>query len=128
MGNLTVAGRKKDMINRGGEKISAEEVEGLIIGHPKVLNTAVVAMPDPLLGEKSCAYLILHPGETMEFEELKVFLMEKKIAKFKLPERLEVVEEFPLTSMSKVSKKDLRKDIAEKLAQEKGNPTLPGSV
>ena len=128
MGNLTVAGRNKDMINRGGEKISAEEMEGLIIGHPKVLNTAVVAMPDPLLGEKSCAYLILHPGETMEFEELKEFLMEKKISKFKLPERLEVVEEFPLTSMSKVSKKDLRKDIADKLANEKGNPTLPGSV
>ncbi|MEE9609865.1 MAG: 2,3-dihydroxybenzoate-AMP ligase, partial [Desulfatiglandales bacterium] len=112
--------------NRGGEKISAEEVEGLIIGHPKVLNTAVVAMPDPLLGERSCAYLILHPGETMEFEELKAFLMEKKIARFKLPERLEVVEEFPLTSMNKVSKMALREDIAAKLAHEKGDQDLSG--
>ena len=123
-GNLIVGGRKKDMINRGGEKISAEEIENLILGHPKVLNTAVVAMPDPVFGEKSCAYVILHPGETLEFDELKVFMMEKQIAKFKLPERLEVVEELPLTSMSKVSKMDLRKDIAEKLAREKGDTNL----
>ena len=119
-GNLTVGGRKKDMINRGGEKISAEEIENLILGHPKVFNTAVVAMPDPVFGEKSCAYVILHPGETLEFDELKDFLLQKKIAKFKLPERLEVVNEFPLTSMSKVSKIELRKDIAEKLARQEG--------
>lgn len=118
-GNLIVAGRKKDMINRGGEKISAEEVENLILGHPKVFNTAVVAMPDPIFGEKTCAYVIPRPGETIAFEELKEFLMDKKIAKFKLPERLEVVDGFPLTSMNKVSKMELRRDIAEKLAAEK---------
>jgi non-ribosomal peptide synthetase component E (peptide arylation enzyme) len=114
-GNLIVEGRKKDMINRGGEKISAEEVESLIMGHPSVLTTAVVAMPDPVFGEKSCAYVILHPGKTLEFEELKEFLMNKQIAKFKLPERLEVVDELPLTSVGKISKIELRKDIAEKL-------------
>ncbi len=117
-GNLIVEGRKKDMINRGGEKISAEEVESLIMGHPSVLTTAVVAMPDPVFGEKSCAYVILHPGKTLEFEELKQFLMNKQIAKFKLPERLEVVEAFPLTSVGKISKIELRKDIAEKLESE----------
>jgi 2,3-dihydroxybenzoate-AMP ligase len=120
-GHLTIGGRKKDLINRGGEKISAEEVENLILGHPSVLNTAVVAMPDPLLGERSCSYVILRPGKKLRFQELKDFLLKKKIAKFKLPERLEVVEAFPLTSMAKVSKKDLRKDIAAKLAKEKGD-------
>ncbi len=117
-GYLILEGRKKDMINRGGEKISAEEIENLILGHPSVSNTAVVAMPDPLFGEKSCAYVILAAGKTLQFEELNTFLLEKKIAKFKLPERLEVVDEFPLTSMAKVSKKELRKDIAGKLTKE----------
>jgi len=120
-GNLIVEGRKKDMINRGGEKISAEEVENLIMGHPSVLNTAVVAMPDPVYGERSCAYVIPHPGKTLEFDELKEFLLQKQIAKFKLPERLEVVEAFPLTSVGKISKVELRKEIADKLAREKGN-------
>ena len=120
-GNLIVEGRKKDMINRGGEKISAEEVENLIMGHPSVLNTAVVAMPDPVYGERSCAYVIPHPGKTLEFDELKDFLLQKQIAKFKLPERLEVVEAFPLTSVGKISKVELRKEIADKLAREKGN-------
>jgi 2,3-dihydroxybenzoate-AMP ligase len=72
-------------------------------------------MPDPVFGEKSCAYVILHPGKTLEFEQLKEFLMNKQIAKFKLPERLEVVDEFPLTSVGKISKIELRKDIAGKL-------------
>jgi 2,3-dihydroxybenzoate-AMP ligase len=117
-GYLILEGRNKDMINRGGEKISAEEIENLILGHPSVLNTAVVAMPDPLFGEKSCAYVILNTGKALQFEDLKTFLLGKKIAKFKLPERLEVVEEFPLTSMAKVSKKELRADIAGKLDRE----------
>ncbi|MCC6383452.1 MAG: AMP-binding protein [Dehalococcoidia bacterium] len=115
-GNLIVAGRKKDMINRGGEKISAEEVENLILAHPAVQNVAVVAMPDPLLGERACAYVILHPGATLSLPELVAFLGERQIARFKLPERLEVVEQFPLTTVGKISKKDLRADIADKLS------------
>ncbi len=118
-GNLSVVERKKDIINRGGEKISAEEVETLILDHPSVLNTAVVAMPDPLFGERSCAYVILRPGTALLFKELKEFLMQKKIARFKLPERLEIVAEFPLTAMGKLSKRDLREDIAAKLAKER---------
>lgn len=117
-GNLIVEGRKKDLINRGGEKISAEEVENLILSHPKVLNAAVVAMPDKVLGERACAYVVGQPGETLTFEELIAFLHSRRIARFKLPERLEVVEALPLTSVGKVSKKDLREDIKKKLRAE----------
>ena len=114
-GNLIVEGRKKDLINRGGEKISAEEIENLILGHPAVLNVTVVAMPDPVMGERACAYAILRPGATLTLEALNRFLGEQRIARFKLPERLEVVERFPTTAVGKVSKKDLREDIARKL-------------
>lgn len=117
-GNYVVAGRKKDLINRGGEKISAEEVENLILSHPAVQNVALVAMPDPVLGERGCAYVILKPGQSLTLPELTAFLLERQIAKFKLPERLEVVESFPLTGVGKVSKKDLREDIAAKLRAE----------
>ncbi len=114
-GNLVVEGRKKDMINRGGEKISAEEVENLLLGHPGVRQVAVVAMPDPVMGEKSCAFVIPKDGAALELAELNEFLRATKIAKFKWPERLEVVERFPLTAMGKVSKKALRDTIAAKL-------------
>ncbi len=114
-GNLAVEGREKDLINRGGEKISAEEIENLILGHPSVFNVAVVAMPDPILGERTCAYVIPKPGASLTFQELVAFLKQQRIATFKLPERLEVVEGFPLTSVGKVSKKELREDIARKL-------------
>ena len=106
------------MINRAGEKISAEEVENLILGHPAVLNAAVVAMPDRVLGEKVCAYVIARPGALLTLEELRRFIDRAGIAKFKLPERLELVERFPLTTVGKISKKDLREDIATKLRAE----------
>lgn len=119
-GNIVIEGRKKDMINRGGEHISAEEVESLILSHPKVLNTAVVAMPDRLLGERACAYAILRPGETLTLEELHRFLLEeKRVAKLKLPERLEVVAEFPLTPVGKISKPALRQDIQKRVEGER---------
>ena len=115
-GNLVIEGRKKDMINRGGEHISAEEVESHVLGHPAIVNVAVVAMPDPLLGERSCAYVILRAGERLTLEELSRFLLEeKRIAKFKVPERLEIVEAFPLTAVGKVSKQALRADIEKRL-------------
>ncbi len=117
-GCLIISGRIKDVINRGGEKISAEEVENLILAHPKVKNAAAVAMPDPLMGEKCCAYVILKEKETFNLAELVDFLLEKKVAKFKLPERLEVVPEFPMTNVGKISKKDLRVDIEKKLEAE----------
>lgn len=117
-GCLIVEGRKKDLINRGGEKISAEEIENLILAHPLVKNVAAVAMPDPVLGERTCAYVILKEELKFNLEDLKNFLLQKNIAKFKLPERLEVVNEFPLTSVGKVSKKALREDITAKLKLE----------
>jgi hypothetical protein len=83
-----------------------------------VVNAAVVAMPDPVLGERACAYVILVPGAALTLEELTRFLTAKRIAKFKLPERLEVVARFPTTAVGKVSKATLRKDIAQRLAAE----------
>ncbi len=117
-GNLVVEGRKKDVINRGGEKISAEEIENLILGHEKVHMAAVVAMPDAVMGERSCAFVTLRSGKSLTLTELTAYLEKKQIAKFKLPERLEVVDSLPLSGMGKVSKKDLREVIAAKLESE----------
>ncbi|MGA3174209.1 MAG: AMP-binding protein [Syntrophorhabdales bacterium] len=117
-GYIFTEGRKKDVINRGGEKINVEEVENLILSYPKVKNVAIVAMPDPVFLERACAYVILKDGETMTFKELSNYLLTKNIAKFKLPERLEIVPEFPLSPAGKILKRDLRADIARKLEQE----------
>ena len=107
-GNYVVAGRSKDLINRGGEKISAEEVENLVLGHPAVLNVACVALPHPELGEQMCACVIPRPEATAPtLDELVAYLGAQEIAKFKLPERLEVMDAFPLSPVGKVSKKDL---------------------
>jgi 2,3-dihydroxybenzoate-AMP ligase len=114
-GNYVVEGRKKDLINRGGEKISAEEVENLILMHPAVQNVACVPMPDPAMGEKMCAFVILKHGTSLGLAELVQFLQAKEIARFKLPERLEVVEDFPVSTFGKVSKKALGEAIAAKL-------------
>lgn len=117
-GNYVVEGRKKDLINRGGEKISAEEVENLILAHPAVQDVACVHMPDPQMGEKMCAYVILRKGQELTLKELVDFLIAKEMAKFKLPERLEVVGEFPVSTFGKVSKKTLAEMIAKKLESE----------
>jgi 2,3-dihydroxybenzoate-AMP ligase len=117
-GNYIVEGRKKDLINRGGEKISAEEVENLILMHPAVQNVACVPMPDPALGEKMCAFVILHPGQRLDLPALNAFLQRQEIAKFKLPERLELLPEFPVSTFGKVSKKALGEQIAAQLAAE----------
>ncbi|MEW6139376.1 MAG: AMP-binding protein [Thermodesulfobacteriota bacterium] len=119
-GNVVVEGRIKDCINRGGEKISAEEVENHILSHPAVANCAYVAMPDPLLGERACAYVIPRPNLEISLQSLNQFLLdERKIAKFKLPERLELIDAFPLTAVGKVNKNALRQMIAERIEQEK---------
>jgi 2,3-dihydroxybenzoate-AMP ligase len=117
-GNYVVEGRKKDLINRGGEKISAEEIENLILMHPAVQNVACVPMPDPNMGEKTCAFVILRKGKTLALKELVTFLVEKEIAKFKLPERLEIVDDFPVSTFGKVSKKSLVETVTKKLAAE----------
>ena len=111
-GNYVVEGRVKDLINRGGEKISAEEVENLILAHPAVLNVACVPYPDPVLGERMCACVVLRPVSSLSLESLVEFLAGFDIARFKLPERLEVFDALPLSGFGKVSKKDLAARLA----------------
>jgi 2,3-dihydroxybenzoate-AMP ligase len=117
-GNYMVEGRKKDVINRGGEKISAEEIENLILQHPAVQNVACVAMPDPVLGERMCACVIPRRGRTVAFDELIAFLTAKEFARHKLPERLELMEDFPLSAFGKVSKKSLAEIVAARIVAE----------
>ncbi|MDL2275838.1 AMP-binding protein [Desulfosarcina sp. OttesenSCG-928-G10] len=119
-GNVVVEGRIKDCINRGGEKISAEEIENHILANSKVNNCACVSMPDPVLGERVCAFVVLKPDQTLTLEELSDFLLNvRRIAKFKIPERLEIVEAMPLTNVGKLNKVELRKMAAEKVVNEK---------
>jgi len=117
-GNYVVEGRKKDLINRGGEKISAEEIENLILSHPSVKNVACVPVPDPVLGERMCACVLLRENVRLSFDELKNFLLGKEIAKYKLPERLEIMQDFPLSPFGKVSKKTLTETISQKMVGE----------
>lgn len=113
-------GRRKDLINRGGEKISCDEIENLIFAHPKVKSVVLVAMPDPLFGEKACACVIVQEGSALGFDELIAFLRAQRIASYKLPERLEVMSEFPVSPVGKIMKRELRELIAAKLADEEG--------
>ncbi len=113
-GNYMVEGRKKDLINRGGEKISAEEIENLILGHHSVRNVACVPVPDPELGERMCACIVLHKGRALSFDELIHFLEGKDMAKIKLPERLMILDELPLSNFGKVAKKRLSEMAADR--------------
>lgn len=117
--HYTFEGRIKDNINRGGEKIGAEELEGLIAGHPEVLDARVVAMPDKIYGEKVCAYVVPRPGRTApDVKTLGAFLLKAGLAKYKLPERIESIAAFPVTRVGKVDKAAMRADIAKKLVDE----------
>lgn len=118
-GNYIVEGRRKDLINRGGEKISAEEIENLILSHPAVQNAACIPVPDSTLGERMCACVLLRAGHHLELEELKQFLLGKEIAKYKLPERLEILSSLPLSKFGKVSKKKLVEMISAKMQEER---------
>jgi 2,3-dihydroxybenzoate-AMP ligase len=115
-GNLIVEGRDKDMINRGGEKISAEEVENLVYRLPGVSQVAAVAMPDAVLGERVCLYVVPAPGATLTLEEIRASMAGAGIAGFKLPEHLVLAAELPVTKVGKIDKKALRADIAKRLA------------
>ena len=117
-GNLVVEGRDKDMINRGGEKISAEEVENLVYQLPQVAQIAAIAMPDPELGERVCVYAVLMPGAALTLDTVRAAMMGAGVARFKWPERLVVVPELPATKVGKIDKKALRADIAARLARD----------
>ncbi len=111
-------GRRKDLINRGGEKISCEEVENLMLAHPKVKSAVLVAMPDPVFGEKACACIVPVAGQTLGFDELIAFLRGRQIATFKLPERLELFAELPVSPVGKILKRELRERIVAKMKEE----------
>ncbi|SHI17659.1 AMP-binding protein [Desulfosporosinus lacus] len=119
-GFIMIVGRKKDIIIRGGQNIYPGEIENILMAHSKVSNVAIVAMPDKIMGEKACAFVIPNNKEgVLTFEEMVNFLNEKKLAKYKLPEHLEIVDTFPLASDSKVNKSRLREIITAKMEEEK---------
>ncbi|OHV22421.1 2,3-dihydroxybenzoate-AMP ligase [Parafrankia soli] len=107
-GHLVVEGRVKDVINRGGENVSAGELEEHLLTHPAIGQVAVVGMPDPDVGESVCAVVVLAPGEALRLKQVKSYLQERGLARFMLPDRLEVVGEFPLTAVGKIDKRELR--------------------
>ena len=118
-GYLSIAGRKKDIIIRGGQNIYPAEVQNLLLSHPKVSQAVIIGIPDQVLGEKSCACIVPMPGETFTLEEMISFLKKKGLAVFKLPERLELMERFPqLVDGQKVDKLSLTKQIVEKVQSE----------
>jgi len=117
-GRFVVEGRKKDMIIRGGENVYPEAVEDLLVKHPKVMYVAVVGMPDDRLGEKLCAFIQPEQGQTLTLEEVKRFMEEQGVAIFQWPERLEILDGWPLTGVNKIDKRRLRVLITVKLFEE----------
>ena len=103
-GNVAITGRLKDIINRGGVKYNPLDIEALLDRHPKIAQAAIVPMPDKVLGEKACCFAVPAPGETPTLDELCAYLTEHRIAKTKLPERLELIEAMPLTPTRKIIK------------------------
>ncbi|MCX6013026.1 MAG: class I adenylate-forming enzyme family protein [Chloroflexi bacterium] len=118
-GNLYIVGRRKDVIIRGGQNIFPAEIESMLITHPKVCDVTVVGMPDPVMGEKACAFVICKVDNVLTFDEMTAFLLVKKISKYKLPERLELVDSFPTSGDGqKVMKRKLTEDVTAKLKKE----------
>lgn len=118
-GYLMVTGRAKDQINRGGEKIAAEEIENHLLAHPAVHDAAVVAVPDAYLGERTCAFVILRKGEAQPgTAQLRAFVRSRGLAAYKVPDKLRIVATFPSTGVGKVSRTDLRAALRAQLAQE----------
>ncbi|WAH37857.1 AMP-binding protein [Alicyclobacillus dauci] len=119
-GYLKITGRKKDVVNRGGEKIPVVEIEDLLYQHPAVADVAVVSMPDERLGERACAYVVLKDGfESLDLSQVTDFLGARGMAKIYWPERIEIIDEMPRTASGKIQKYVLRNDITEKLQLEK---------
>lgn len=118
-GYIKITGRKKDIIVRGGENISSREVEDILLQHPKIHDACVVAMSDERLGERSCAYVVLKaPHHSLSLEEVVAFFSRKRVAKYKYPEHIVVIEKLPRTTSGKIQKFLLRKDIMRRLTQD----------
>ncbi len=117
-GWLRILGREKDIIIRGGQNIFPREIEELLLTHPKVSDVAVVGMPDKEMGERVCVFVVPKKGEDFTFDEMVEFLKSKKIARFKIPERLELIDSMPLAGGQKIDRKVLVRSVTEKLKQE----------
>ncbi|HEA1111332.1 TPA: medium-chain fatty-acid--CoA ligase [Escherichia coli] len=118
-GYIKITGRIKDIIVRGGENISSREVEDILLQHPKIHDACVVAMSDERLGERSCAYVVLKaPHHSLSLEEVVAFFSRKRVAKYKYPEHIVVIEKLPRTTSGKIQKFLLRKDIMRRLTQD----------
>ncbi|MBB9023774.1 medium-chain fatty-acid--CoA ligase [Escherichia coli] len=118
-GYIKITGLKKDIIVRGGENISSREVEDILLQHPKIHDACVVAMSDERLGERSCAYVVLKaPHHSLSLEEVVAFFSRKRVAKYKYPEHIVVIEKLPRTTSGKIQKFLLRKDIMRRLTQD----------
>ena len=117
---IVITGRKKDLINRGGEKVSAKEVEDILHRHPAVDQAAVIAMPHERLGETVCAYVVTRPGQPLDFAQVQQCMQAAGVARQKHPEKLVLVDSLPRTASGKVRKDQLRLDIRERLR--KGTP------
>jgi len=117
-GNFVVADRVKDLINRGGEKISAPEVEAVVDTLPQVRRAVAIPLPDPEYGELVCVCVVLHPGQSLTLSQVHDLFVATGVAKFKIPERLEIVADFPLTPVGKVDKKALRASVQAGAAEQ----------
>ena len=124
-GELVVVGRAKDQINRGGEKIAAEEVEAHLLAHPGVADAALIAMADRMLGEKACACIVARPGIAPQPRELQAFLRERGIAAYKIPDRFEFIARMPRTPIGKIDKPALRRSIATGAPLSTAMPATP---
>ncbi|MCX8021976.1 MAG: AMP-binding protein [Syntrophorhabdaceae bacterium] len=117
-GNIWITGRIKDIIIRGGENISAVEIESLLSGHPHIADSAVVGMPDKILGERICAFVVPRSGAIPTLQDVVSYLKDKGASVLQLPERIEIIQELPMTKVGKVDKKALREEIKKRLEEE----------
>ncbi len=127
-GCMRITGRTKDVINRGGEKVPVAEIEQLLYAHPSVAEVAVVGMPDPRLGERACACVVLRDGGTLTLDDVRAHLGAARMAKQYWPERVEVLEAMPRTASGKIQKYVLRQMVAARLADETAGPAGGGSA
>jgi len=121
-GYVSITGRSKDIIIRGGENIPVVEVENLLYAHPKIVGVAIVAMADPRLVERCCAVVIPREGQSLTLGEITTYLEGQQLARHKFPERLEIVSEFPMTPSGKIQKYRLRQLVAERITATAPSP------
>ena len=122
-GYIRLVGRKKEIVNRGGLKISVRQMEDYLVGHPKILSVAIVGVPDRLLGEKSCACVVPRGSQTITLQEITDFLEVRQVAKYKFPEYLVILPEMPTTPSGKIQKYVLRDNFVKGAYAATTNPS-----